>query len=706
MVSETLTLNLFLAALACFGAGAVGAVATATSPRASRLIAHLLALVGAGCAFALGIAGLLGGTLRVALPQILPLGGLDLGIDRLSAFFVLVIAVSAIPASLYAIGYTHKYEGEASLAAMGIAFNLFLAAMVLVALARNALTFLVVWEAMSLMAYFLVMTEGERDDVQTAGWVYLAMAHVGLAALFIGFLLMTGATGTMQFDAWGAAAQALPPLTRDVIFVLLALGFGSKAGVVPLHVWLPRAHPAAPSHASALMSGVMIKLGVYGLVRIGFDWLGGGPAWWGGALLIVAALTAIFGALYALIEHDLKRLLAYSSIENIGIILIGVGASMLFTAFHQPILAGIALIAALLHTLNHTFFKSLLFLGAGAVDYAAGTRELDALGGLVRRMPWTALFFLAGALSIAAVPPFNGYVSEWMTLESLLQSFALADTTAKIVMAIAGALLALTAGVAVTASGRAFGIVFLAQPRSDAARHAREVPRTMLVALGVLAALCLAVGVLPTLVLPALDAVAAPLVGASVINHLVPPLFTNNPGDYALLVGLGGGILRGVIPANGLVIIASPSLTNATAPTYLFIVEAILIALTLAALRIFKPRTARRIAPVWAGGIPRFTPPMQYTALAYSNPVRMIFNGVFRSTTRLEMTAPAAEHREGKIAYAQDVPPPFERWLYRPLLRALDAAAWRVKVIQSGNVNQYIAYIFAIVLVILILRAV
>jgi len=518
--------------------------------------------------------------------------------------------------------------------------------------------------------------------------------------LFIGFLLMMGATGTMQFDAWGVAAQALPSLTCDAIFVLLLIGFASKAGIVPLHIGLTRADAAAPNHVAALMSGAMIKLAIYGIVRVAFDWLGGGPAWWGGALLIVAALTAIFGALYALLEHDLKRLLAYSSIENIGIILIGVGASMIFAAFHQPILAGIALIAALFHTLNHTLFKTLLFLGAGAVEHATGTRELDTLGGLVRRMPWTALFFRAGALSIAAVPPFNGYVSEWMTLESLLQSFALADTTAKIVMAIAGALLALTAGVAVTASGRAFGIVFLAQPRSDAARHAREVPRTML------AALCLAVGVLPTLVLPALDAVAAPLVGASVIDRLVPPLFTNNPGDYALLVGLGGGILRGVIPANGLVIIASPSLTNATAPTYLFIVEAILIALTLAALRIFKPRTARRIASVWAGGIPRFTPAMQYTGLAYSNPVRMIFNGVFRSTTRLEMTAPAAEHREGKIAYAQDVPPPFERWLYRPLLRALDAAAWRVKVIQSGNVNQYIAYIFAIVLVILILRAV
>lgn len=706
MVSETLMLNLLVAALACFGAGALAAMVTWSRQRASRIVTHLLALVGAGCAFALGVAGLLGGTLRVTLPAILPLGGLDLGIDRLSAFFVLVIAVSAMPASLYAIGYTRTYEGKASLAAMGLAFNLFLAAMLLVALARNVLTFLVVWEAMSLAAYFLVMTEGEREDAQTAGWVYLAMAHVGLVGLLIGFLLMMGGTGTMQFDAWGVAAQTLSPLTRDAIFVLLVIGFGSKAGIVPLHIGLPRADTAAPNHAAALMSGAMIKLGIYGIVRVAFDWLGGGPAWWGGALLIVAALTAIFGALYALLEHDLKRLLAYSSIENIGVILIGVGASMIFAAFHQPILAGIALIAALFHTFNHALFKSLLFLGAGAVEYTTHTRELDALGGLVRRMPWTALFFLAGALSIAAVPPFNGYVSEWMTLESLLQSFALADTPAKIVIAIAGALLALTAGIAVTASGRAFGIVFLAQPRSESARQAREVPRVMLAALGWLAALCLAVGALPTLVLPSLDAVASPLVGASVIDHLVPPLFTNHPGDYAPLVGLGGGILRGIIPANGLVIIASPRLTNATAPTYLFIVEAILIALTLAVLRIFKPRAARRVAPVWAGGIPKFTPQMQYTALAYSNPVRMIFNGIVRSTTRLELTAPAAAHREGEIAYAQDVPPPFERWLYRPLLRALDAAAWRVKVIQSGNVNQYIAYIFAIVLVILILRAV
>jgi len=704
MASESL-LGLLVAALVCFGAGTVGALAALASPRVGRVVAHLAALAGAGCLLALGIGGVLGGTFRVTLPQILPLGGLDLGIDRLSAFFVLVIAVSALPASLYALAYTRRYEDTASLAPMGMAFNLFLAAMVLVALARNVLTFLVVWEAMSLTAYFLVMTESAREDAQTAGWVYLAMAHLGLAALLIGFLLMMGGTGTMQFDAWGAATRTLPPLTRDAVFLLLLIGFGSKAGIVPLHIGLPRADTAAPNHAAALMSGAMIKLGIYGILRVAFDWLSGGPAWWAAALLLIAALTAIFGALYAVLEHDLKRLLAYSSIENIGAILVGVGASMAFATFHQPILAGIALIAALFYTLNHALFKSLLFLGAGAVEHAAGRRDLDGLGGLIRRMPWTALFFLAGALSLAAVPPFNGYVSEWMTLEALLQSFALPDTPIKIVIAIAGALLALTAAVAVTAAARAFGIVFLAQPRSDAARQAHEAPRTMLVALGVLAALCLAVGVLPTLVLPTLDAVASPLVGASVINRLVPPLFTNHPGDYALLVGLGGGILRGVIPANGLVIIAAPSLTNATAPTYLFIVEALLIALTLAALRIFKPRAARRTAPVWAGGIPHFTPQMQYTALAYSNPVRLIFNGLLRSTARLDLTAPAAEGRDGSIAYTQEAPPPFERWLYRPLLRGLNAVAWRAKVIQSGNVNQYLAYIFAIVLVILVLRA-
>ncbi|MBI2365237.1 MAG: hydrogenase 4 subunit B, partial [Deltaproteobacteria bacterium] len=366
-------------------------------------------------ALAFGLAGLAGGSMRLMVPDLLPIGGAAFGTDRLSTFFVVVIAVGAIPAALYALGYTREYTGKHSLAGMGIAFNVFIAAMILVALARNLLTFLALWELMSLASYFLVMTEHEREDTVRAGWIYFVMTHAGFAALFLGFLLLALATGTMDFADWGAAAAKLDPTSRNLIFVLLALGFGSKAGVIPLHVWLPRAHPAAPSHVSALMSGVMIKLGVYGLVRVAFDWLGTGPVWWGGAILVVGAVSAVLGVLYALVEHDLKRLLAYHSVENIGIIMLGLGGGMLFQLSHLPGLAALALVAGLYHTLNHAAFKSLLFMGAGAVLHATHTRNMEEMGGLIKRMPQTAALFLVGSVAIAALPPLNGFISEWLT---------------------------------------------------------------------------------------------------------------------------------------------------------------------------------------------------------------------------------------------------------------------------------------------------
>ena len=322
------------------------------------------------------------GAWSLILPDLLPIGGAAFGVDRLSAFFVVVIAVGAIPAALYAIGYTREYAGKHSLAGMAFAFNVFIAAMILVPLARNVLTFLLLWEVMSLASYFLVITENEHEETLSAGWVYFVMTHAGFAALFVGFLLLAHATGTSSFAEWSAAAGNLDSGSRNLVFALFAVGFGSKAGAIPLHVWLPRAHPAAPSHISALMSGVMIKLGVYGFVRVAFDWLGVGPVWWGGAMLIVGGVSGVLGVLYALVDADLKRVLAYSSVENIGIIMLGLGAAMLFQTSNLSGLAALALVAGLYHTLNHAAFKSLLFMGAGAVLHATHTRNMEELGGL------------------------------------------------------------------------------------------------------------------------------------------------------------------------------------------------------------------------------------------------------------------------------------------------------------------------------------
>ncbi len=561
---------------------------------------------------------------------------------------------------------------------------------------------------MAFLSYLMVNFDDEDPRVTRSAYLMLAMSELGTIGILIAFLLLYQVAGSFGYGALQAAASTLSLPLRSAVFLLAFFGFGAKAGVLPLQLWLPEAHPAAPSHISALLSAVIIKLGIYGMLRFLLDFLGGpsiAPAWWGLTILSIGAVTALIGILYAVVQQDMKRVLAYSSIENIGIILAGLGAALTFRAYHLNVLAAIAAIVTLYHILNHAVYKGLLFLGAGSVNHATGTRDLAKLGGLIRLMPWTTLFFLVAALGISAVPPFNGYISEWMLFETLLQSFVIPDTLAKVVIAIAGALLALTAGIAVTAFVRLCGVGFLALPRSKEAAEAHESPVTMRVAMGFLAFCCLALGVLPTFVIPLLDHVTTPLLGVSVVNQVVPPLFTTHPGAYQLLDTLGGGLFGGWLPVNGLVVIAAPAFSTIDSPTYLFLAELLLIGIVLLALRAVRPLGSRRVERVWAGGIPRFTAAMTYTGLAYSNPVRIIFNSLFRSRVQSTTPAPASRHREGVITYEQEVPPPFERSLYQPLLKAVQWLAECARFIQSGNINQYIAYIFLIVLIVLILRA-
>lgn len=672
-VDQASMLNLLLAMLACFGVGALGALVTARAANVSRIVAHTGALLGAGVAFAFAVAGLAGASLQLNIPDLLPIGGVALGMDRLSAFFVLVIAVGALPASLYALGYTRDYESTHSLAGMGFAFNAFLAAMVLVALARNVLTFLALWELMSLASYFLVMTESEHEDTQRAGLVYFVMTHAGFAALFVGFLLLGHATGTLNFVEWGARASKLDALTRDVIFVLLALGFGSKAGVIPLHIWLPRAHPAAPSHVSALMSGVMIKLGVYGLVRIAFDWLGVGPAWWGEAMLIVAAVSAVLGVLYALVEHDLKRLLAYHSVENIGIILLGVGAAMLFRTYHLDALAALALVAGLYHTLNHAAFKSLLFMGAGAILHATHTRNMEEMGGLIKRMPQTAVFFLIGSVAIAALPPFNGFISEWLTFQSLLLSFQIAAHSVNLIFALAIAALALTSGLAAACFVKAFGISFLALPRSEHAAHAHEVEWTMRAAMALLALACLALGVAPFIILPSLNATAFDLTRAS----------ADLTFDWNLLI------------ANNQFASASPM--------WIALGIAVLLAAIPLALRVIGANTRRRYYETWGCGRAVQTARFEYTATAFSNPFKRMFTMLYRPVKELDIEFhPESRFFVRTIAYRNEARSIFEDALYRPLVRVAQRFARQARVVQSGNVHSYLLYILIALIVLLL----
>lgn len=696
-----------------FGFYLLGVVLSVLLPRTRSIVAAtaLCASLGGLAALVAGLGVLFGAPAPAAsIDTNLPFGLLSVRLDMLSSFFLALIGLVSLPVSLYSIGYLSQSHdtGPRRQRAFGALLNLLLLSLALIVSASDAITFLMAWEAMAFLSYMAVNFDYEDAQVIRSAYLMLAVSELGTVGIFIAFLLLYQASGSFAFTALHAAAATLSLPMRSAVFLLAFFGFGAKAGILPLQLWLPEAHPAAPSHISALLSAVIIKLGIYGMLRFLLDFLGTplAPSWWGLTILSIGALTAFVGILYAVVQNDMKRVLAYSSIENIGIILAGLGASLTFRSYHLNALSAIAALVTLYHILNHAVYKGLLFLGAGSVQHATGTRDLNKLGGLIRLMPWTTIFFLIAALAISAVPPFNGYISEWMLLETLLQSFAVPDTLAKVVIAISGALLVLTAGIAVTAFVRLCGVSFLALPRSKEAASARESSISMRAAMGFLALLCLALGVLPTFVIPVLDRVTTPLLGVSVLNQVVPPLFTNNPGAYSLLVGLGGGLFGGWLPVNGLVVIAAPSFATIDSPSYLFLAELLLLGIVLLALRALRPLGSRRVGRVWAGGIPRFSASMTYTGMAYSNPIRIIYNSLLRSRERSEAGAGAARHGEGRISYEQEIPPPLERGLYRPIIQAMRWVTNCAGIIQSGNINQYVAYIFLIVLIVLILRAV
>jgi hydrogenase-4 component B len=449
------------------------------------------------------------------------------------------------------------------------------------------------------------------------------------------------------------------------VFVLAVLGFGGKAGLVPLHVWLPRAHPAAPSHVSALMSGVMVKLGIYGILRLVLDLLGPGPAWWGALLIGLGAASALVGVLYALMEDDLKRLLAYSSVENVGLVFIGVGAGLLFAGLGDPASATLALVAALYHALNHAVFKGLLFLGAGAVVHGAGGRDMNRLGGLVRRLPWTAACFLVGALAIGGLPPLNGFVSEWLLFQSLLPAIGSAAPLVAPVMTLAVGALALTAGLAAAAFVKAFGITFLALPRSAEAAHAHEAPATMRVAMVALAGLCTVLGLGAAAVVPVL--------GGIVGGHAGVP-----DGAVALTVGLR------LLPSAG-----------ATSMSPFLVGVGLLVAMGGAwlALRVGAAR-GLRVGDTWGCGRIGQTPRMEYTSTAYAEPLRRVFAELYRPTEDLTIDVhPESRYFVQSIAYRSAIVPWFERYAYGPLVRRVAAAAGLTRAIQSGSAHAYLTYV-------------
>ena len=598
---------------------------------------------------------------------------LSYAIDGLSAWFLLVLAVLAIPIALFSIGYVGHPPFERRSAFVGGVFNVLLGAVELVLVAGDAITLLFGWELMTLATAALVTTEHEAPASRRAAYLYLALSHVGTGCLIAGFLVMGASAGSVSFSALLSGGVAPGPL-RDLLFALFFVGFGVKAGVIPLHVWLPEAHPAAPTNISALMSAVLIKTGIYGLVRVCAFGLGPPSLAWGVVVVSLGGLSAVLGVLYALMQHDLKRLLAYHSIENIGIILLGMGAGLIGLAYGRSEVAAVGFAAALYHVLNHAVFKGLLFLGAGGVVMETGTRQIEEYGGLLRRMPWTGAFFLVGAMAISGLPPLNGFASEWLTFQAFLYGFSgSGEPLVRTLFPVAGALLALTTALAAACFVKAFGITFLALPRSIAAERAHESPVLMLVPQAWLGLACVALGLFPGAVLRVLDNVLAPLPGmagradhARGITGIASGL---GPFDQVIPAILGAALLGGFVFA------------------------------WLLAVRV--GRAARRV-PTWGCG-GDLTPQTEYTATAFSKPLMMIFRSVYRPRREVEAVADVSPYFTQEVRYHADIEPTFERYVYGPMLRAVLRAAAGLKVLQAGSLHAYLGYVIALVVILVLM---
>jgi formate hydrogenlyase subunit 3/multisubunit Na+/H+ antiporter MnhD subunit len=625
-------------------------------------------------ALAAALVQLLGGAApapATTLPLGLPWLGAHFRLDMLAAFFLVVINLGSAAACLFALGYDrHAKEPERVLPF----YPAFLAGMNLVVLADDAFTFLVSWEFMSLSSWALVMAHHRVRDNAHAAFVYLVMASAGTLALLLAYGTLAGPDGNYAFAAIRAAHPSAGAAAAVLILVLI--GAGSKAGLVPLHVWLPLAHPAAPSHVSALMSGVMTKVAVYGFVRIVLDLLGPPDWWWSMVVLGLGGVTAAMGVLYALMQTDLKRLLAYSTVENIGIIFIGLGLALAFKAHGMPAAAALALTAGLFHVFNHSLFKSLLFFGAGAVLARTGERDMERLGGLIHPLPTTAFAFLVGCVAISALPPFNGFVSEWLTFQAILLSPQLPSWGLKFLVPAVGALLALAAALAAACFVRAFGVTFLGRPRTPAAAHVTEIDRLSLAAMLILAGLCLIAGILPGYFIDALAPVVAAFVGErmpmqSGIEWLSIVPIAESRSSY-----------------NGLLV-------------FLFIA----ISGTLAAFAIHRLASAAlRRGPAWDCGYPDASPATQYTAGSFAQPIRRVYGTlVFGAQEHVEMPPP------GDIGPARlDVELHDRIWeaIYAPLAAGVAIAADKLNHLQFLTIRQYLTLVFTALVALLLVLAI
>ncbi len=593
--------------------------------------------------------------------------------DPLSLFFLLVIVIVSLPAAIYSFGYLKGEYSPAKIILSWFLLALFVLSMAAVVAAGNIVIFLIAWEIMSLVSYFLVVFDTKHERSLQAGMIYIVMTHIGTAFLIVAFLMMYQYANSLDFFAIKNACQTMPLQSKNIVFLLLLIGFGTKAGIVPLHIWLPYAHPQAPSHISSVMSGVMIKTAIYGMIRFMIFILGVNSGWWGILVLILAIISCLVGVIYALMEHDLKRLLAYHSVENIGIILLGVGLAMFFISLHLPYLAVFSLIAGLYHLINHAIFKGLLFLCAGSVYKATGTRNIEKLGGLIKTMPQTAAYFLLGAMAISALPPLNGFVSEWLALQAFfLGAFSVIGGN-KLFLGICAALLALTSGLAAACFVKAFGITFLAKPRSHYAQNAKEVALSMRVGMAILAVLVVVFGLAATLIIKLLAKVSGSALGIDTgsmsfsINNL-----TLSP-QVARSIYLSPPAL-----ALGLVLFGIAGFV---------------------AYRIFG-RSRPVIYKTWDCGYYKLDSRNEYTATAFSKPFRIAFSFFllpYRQTSKIRDSF----YHIKSFTYETHTTKIFKKYIYDPALALVLRTAKSVRRIQPGSIHLYLFYIFACVLLLI-----
>ncbi|OGZ04914.1 MAG: hypothetical protein A2845_04205 [Candidatus Lloydbacteria bacterium RIFCSPHIGHO2_01_FULL_49_22] len=672
MLTIILSPLFFLTALALFGAGAIGSLFLQKNDKVTNWWSNSFAVLGTALGLCFSSAAIYAGKEYDFMIGSSPFSLLSFSfhVDLLSSFFIFAISLIGVFCSVYAFGYVTHYYGKYQLGTLGFFYNILFLSLFLVVSSANALFFLIAWELMSIASYFLVVYDRNDPANIKAGSLYLVMTYVGTAFIILAFLFLYKYTGSFDFSAIASGIALVPQSVKNAIFIFALIGFGIKAGIIPLHIWLPAAHPAAPSHVSALMSGVMIKTGIYMMMRLFLDILQPVPLWWGETVLVIGAVSSLLGVLYALTEHDIKRLLAYHSIENIGIILLGLGSALIFYTLGVPSLALLSFIAALFHTINHAIFKSLLFLSAGSVINEVHTKNMEEYGGLIKYMPSTALFFLIGSMAISALPPLNGFFSEWLTYQSLFQGITSFHYSLRWIFVLAASSLVFTGGLALMCFAKAFGAIFLARPRSGEVLHAKESAMPMRVAMGLLSIVTIFFGIFSGYVTRFLEQIAASLD----IFHTTTSFVSVTPK-------------LGLLLTDGFARVSAPVILGFFAVVFGIVVISV---------RFLVNRKQKIVVgKTWDCGT-TLGPRMEITSTGFARSIILVFKSVLKPSLQREVRYHDEQSRyfshSGKVS--MHVIDMYQQYFYEPINTMINGLSLRVKNIQGGNINVYISYIF------------